>query len=234
MEKPTVVIENYEGKNNSPEKYQRYKEMGFYRNLNTVWITATRGVIPSRVVPSWMAVIGGFNAAMVRIFSERQEVGHAYNNAIVQILSNPQLANFPYILTVEEDNTPPHDGLLKLYESIQEYDGVSGLYWTKGEDGVPQIWGDPASPNTFSPQKPIPNTIQRCNGIAMGFSLYRTEIFRNPGFEFGAWFKTVSEGSGVMTQDLYFCKKATELGYKFAVDTRVKVGHLDPASGVIW
>ena len=234
MEKPAVIIENYEGKNNSPEKYKRFAEMGHYRNMNTVWITPTRGVVPARVIPSWMAMIGGFNCALVRIFSIRQEVGHAYNNAIVQMLSNPSLKDFPYILTVEEDNTPPQDGFIRLLEGIQEYDAVSGLYWTKGEDGVPQIWGDPASPNTFVPQKVIPNTLQRCNGIGMGFALWRTEMFKNPEFEFGNWFKTVGGKEGMMTQDLYFWQRAAKLGYKCAVDTRVKVGHLDVNTGVIW
>lgn len=232
-EKPIVLIDNIEGKNNTPEKYQRFKEMGHYRNLNTVWITPTRGMIPAQVIPSWMGMMTGFNSAMCRIFSIRQEVGHAYNNAIVQVLTNPQLSAFPYILTVEEDNTPPMDGFIKLLEGIQEYDAVSGLYWTKGEDGVPQIWGDPAIKNNFAPQKPIPGGLQRANGIGMGFALFRTEMFRNPGFEFGNWFKTLADEKGVMTQDLYFCKRAGELGYKFAVDTRVKVGHLD-SEGVIW
>jgi hypothetical protein len=234
MEKPTVIIANFEGLNNTPAKYERYREMGHYRPLNTVWVTPTRGVVPAEVIPSWMGLIGGFNAALVKIFSCRQEVGHAYNNAILQVLSNEVLSKFPYILTVEEDNTPPPDGLIKLLESIQEYDGVSGLYWCKGEDAVPHIWGDPAQPFTYAPQKVIPNTLQKCNGISMGFSLYRTEMFKNPGFEFGNWFKTVSSKEGAMTQDLYFCKRAAELGYKFAVDTRVKVGHLDVSTGIIW
>lgn len=233
MEKPLVVVEDYTGKNNTPEKYKRFKEMGHYRNLNTVWITPTRGMIPARVIPSWMSLIGGFNAALVKIFSIRQEVAHAYNNAIIQVLTHPQLKDFPYILTVEEDNTPPQDGFIKLLEGIQEYDAVSGLYWTKGEDGVPQIWGDPASPNTFTPQKPIPGTLQRTNGIGMGFALWRTEMFRDKGFEFGNWFVSMADERGAMTQDLYFCQKAGQLGYKFAVDTRVKVGHID-TDGVIW
>jgi hypothetical protein len=233
MEKPAIYIENYEGKNNTPEKYERFKQMGHYRNMNTVWLTPTRGLIPARVIPSWMGLVAGFNCAMVRIFIEKMEVGEAYNAGLVQILTNPFLRDFPYILTVEEDNTPPHDGFLKLLDGIQEYDAVSGLYWTKGEDGVPQIWGEPKSPNTYTPQKPIPNTLQRCNGIGMGFALWRTEMFKDSKFEFGHWFKTVGD-KGVMTQDLYFWQKASELGYKCAVDTRVKVGHYDHNSGIIW
>jgi hypothetical protein len=37
-----------------------------------------------------------------------------------------------------------------------------------------------------------------------------------------------------MTQDLYFFQKAREFGYKFACDSRVRVGHYDAASQLMW
>ena len=50
------------------------------------------------------------------------------------------------MLTVEQDNLPPQDGIMKLYESIEEgFDVVSGLYWTKGDAGQPMIYGDRTS-----------------------------------------------------------------------------------------
>jgi hypothetical protein len=228
--KPCIVVENWEGKHNTPERYQRYKDMGLYRNLSTVWFTPTRGTIAAKVVSCWMTLSAGFNQPLCRMFGIGQEVGEAYNNAIKEILANPFLAKFQYLLTVEEDNTPPPDGLLRLYESIQEYDWVSGLYWTKGPDGAPQIWGDPKAPGTYAPQPPFPETIQRCNGTGMGFTLFRLDMFRDPKFEQGAWFKT---GNG-MTQDLYFAKKAGELGYKCAVDTRCRVGHYSVEEDIVY
>lgn len=230
MGEPRIIIENWEGKNNTEERYKKYKELGLYRNLATIWVTPTRGKTLTKIAFNWMNVIGGFNQALVKFCVECMEVGAAYNFALKEIFANPQFKNFQYLFTVEEDNTVPPDALIKLYESIQEYDAVSGLYWLKGPDGVPQIWGDPLTKDNFVPQKPIPDTIQRCNGIGMGCALWRLDMFKNPGFTYGEWFKT---GNG-MTQDLYFCKNATALGYKFAVDTRVKVGHVDMESGDIW
>lgn len=228
-----IFIENYEGKHNNPERYEEWKKLGHYKNCSTIWVTPTRGTCATRVAFSWANVCGAPNHALVRMCIEGYEVGEAYNQAIIQILSSPQLSNFAYVLCVEEDNTPPPDGLLKLCDSIQKYDGVSGLYWLKGPDGCPQIWGNPEEPFTYAPQ-PIKETLQECNGLGMGFTLFRLEMFKNPGFQFGKWFKTMSDSSQVSTQDLYFCKRAKELGYKFAVDTRVKVGHLDLATGEIW
>jgi GT2 family glycosyltransferase len=52
------------------------------------------------------------------------------------------------------------------------------------------------------------------------------------------WFKTLQHfdnGSArVMTQDLYFCEKARKAGYRFAVDSRVKVGHFCPQTKIVW
>lgn len=229
-----IYIENYEGKSNTKERYEAWAELGLYRNLNTVWITPTRGTCGTRVAFSWMNVMGPPNAAVAKMCMEGFEVGKAYNEAITQILSSPQLSKFPYILTVEEDNTPSPDSLLKLYKNIDKYDAIGGLYWIKGEAGVPMIWGDPKSPGTFVPQVPIENAVQECNGLGMGWTLFRTDMFKNPGFEFGRWFQTIADKNQFATQDLYFFKRAQELGYKFAVDTSCKVGHYDASTGVIW
>jgi hypothetical protein len=228
---PQIIIENFEGKHNIPERYEAFKKMGAYRNMNTVCVIPTRGKMLTKVAMSWMNIAGGFNSAFPKVMIEACEVGAAYNYAITMILSNPGLAAYPYMLTLEEDNTPPPDGLHKLLESIQEYDAVSGLYWLKGPTGCPQIWGD-----QFVPQPPLINALQRCNGIGMGFALFRLDMFKNPGFTYGEWFKTAvtPEEGGPCTQDLYFWRKAKTLGFRCAVDTRVKVGHVDVESGDIW
>ncbi len=230
---PQIVIENWEGKNNSPSNWERYKALGLYRDLSTIWVTPTRGTMATKLAFNWMGLCAGFNQGLARMCVVGYEVGAAYNNAIKEILSNPALAKFKYMVTIEEDNSLPPDGLLKLYESIQNYDAVGGLYWTKGPGGVPMIWGD-ASTDTFVPQPPKPEAILPCNGLGMGFTLFKIEMFKHPGFVFGEWFKTVTDPGKVMTQDLYFFKKAKELGFKFAVDCRVRVGHYDINSDVVW
>lgn len=229
-----IYIESYDGKNNLPERYAAWQELGHYRDLSTVWITPTRGSMGTRVAFSWLHVMGGFNQPLCKICVEGYEVGKAYNEAVSLILSNPALSKFKFMLTVEEDNTVPPDGLLKLYESIQKFDVVGGLYWTKGEGGVPMIWGDPANPGTFIPQAPKKDSLQECNGVGMGVTLFRMDIFKNPGFVQGRWFETTGEIGNVKTQDLDFCMKASKMGYKFAVDTRVKCGHYEKETGIIW
>ncbi len=46
-------------------------------------------------------------------------------------------------------------------------------------------------------------------------------------------FKTMKGVGGVSTQDLSFWSKARKWGYRCAVNTGVKVGHMD-SNGMIW
>lgn len=215
----------------------RLLQSNTYKDLSTICIIPTRGLIHARVLQSWFGLILPMNQKFTRIFVTRTEIGEAYNNAILSILNHPELSQWKYVLTLEEDNLPPPDGLLKLYESIEKYDVVGGLYWTKGEIGQPMIYGDPnISPKNFIPRIPIPNTLQEANGLGMGFNLFKLDIFKNLEFP---WFKTVHEydpnkGVKLYTQDLFFYEKAGNYGYKFACDTRVKVGHFDYNTEIIW
>lgn len=208
-----------------------------YKDLATVCIIPTRGMIHYKVVQSWMSMMTPMNQKFIRIFVANMEVGEAYNAGIEMILGSSELAEWKYVLTLEEDNMPPPDGLLKLYEGIEKFDVVAGLYWTKGEGGQPMIYGDPAvMPKNFIPQVPKIDCLQQANGLGMGFNLYKLSIFRKME---KPWFKTVQQytpGKGIeaYTQDLKFFENAAKLGYKFACDTRVKVGHYDASTDIVW
>ena len=208
-----------------------------YKDLSTVWITVTRGMLHTKIVSSWMSLMRPMNQPFYGpIFIENEEVGQGYEKAFEMILDHPELSKWKYILTVEEDNIPPSDGLIKLYESIKNYDVVAGIYWTKGEAGQPMIYGNPSvMPRNFVPQLPLVDTIQHCNGLGMGFNLWKIDSFKNKLKDMPRpWFKTVQEQGKGFTQDLWFYNEAAKYGYKVACDTRVKVGHLDTQTGMVW
>lgn len=211
-----------------------------YKDLSTIAIIPTRGLIPARVVMSWMGMIPLMNQKFVRlppvIIGQGMEVGDAYNQMVELILTHPELSKYKFILTMEEDNIPPADGLHKLLETINEgpWAAVGGLYWTKGEGGQPMIYGDPkAVPVNFVPQIPEPDKVQECRGLGMGFTLFDMNLFRDPELPM-PWFKTLQSSQGTFTQDLYFFHNAAKLGYRFASDNRVRVGHYDHANDVVW
>lgn len=216
-----------------------------YKDLSTVCIVPTRGVISARVLQSWFSLMTPMNQKFIRMFMVGMEVGEAYSAAIEQILAHPELKKWPYILTLEEDNMPPPDGLMKLFESIEggvdgvKYDCVGGLYWTKGEAGQPMIYGNPNEhPRNFVPQLPVADAIQPANGLGMGFNLFRTKMFTDDRIP-KPWFKTIQEykpgqGASAGTQDLYFYGNAGKFGYRFACDNRVHVGHYDIKEDIVW
>jgi hypothetical protein len=209
-----------------------------YKDLSTIIIIPTRGLIHCKVVGSWWNLIMPMNQKCTRVFASGMEVGEAYNNMIEQILADPNLSNWKYILTMEEDNIPPPDGLIKLYENMDKYDVVGGLYWTKGEQGQPMIYGEGHDGDIhFRPQPPI-DEIQECDGLGMGFTLFKMDLFKDPKIQ-KPWFKTCQEwspqgGTKLMTQDLYFFDNIRKLGYRVACDTRVRVGHYDVQNDVVW
>ena len=235
MAEPQIIIGGDLGQHNadlsaSAERIRRGKA---YRDLSTVIVIPTRGSIPARVVENWMGLMMPMNQKVIRLFVSGMEVGEAYSAAVQLILDHPELSKWRYMLTLEEDNLPPADGLLRLYEHIDDYAALGGLYWTKGEGGQPMIYGDPKAILAFAPQVPQPERVQECNGLGMGFTLFRLDVFRDPRIP-RPWFKTVQEVGSQGTQDLYYFGNVRKAGYRVASDNRVKVGHLDPGTGIVW
>ncbi len=229
------------GIHNASDYATRLEKEKTYRDLSTVIVSPIVGGISARIVQSWQGIMRPMNQKVVGpMFMENMEVGEAYNQVIKMVLENPDLSKFKFLLTLEQDNAPPPDGLMKLYESIDDYDAVGGLYWTKGDTGQPMCYGNPAvMPMNFVPQIPAPDTIVPCNGLGMGFTLFRMEMFKDKRFEYGNWFKTKQEvvpgaGAQMYTQDLWFFQHAVEFGYKMACDARVRVGHYDAANQIMW
>lgn len=178
------------------------------------------------------------NNGVYRYLAEGMEVGDAYSRAIEQVLAHPDLNGWEYILTLEHDNTPPPDGILRLLAAMEahpEYACISGLYFTKGEGGCAQIWGDPKDPVlNYRPQVPKDGELMECCGTGMGFALWRISMFKDERIK-RPWFRTLaSREEGLGTQDLAFWSEARKYGYRCAVDCSVHVGHMDLATGFIW
>lgn len=234
---PQISLPNSEGYHNRKTDNSKLIQGNSYKDLSTICIIPSRGFVAIPVIQSWMSLMAPMNQKFFRIFVTKMEVADAYNKAIETILNDPELKNWKYILTMEDDNIPPADGLLKLYEGMDLFDVIGGLYWTKGEAGQPMIYGDPRDiVLNFRPQIPEIDSLQPCRGLGMGFTLFKLDVFKRLEFP---WFKTLQEvndqNAAVMyTQDLYFFEKIYYNGFKVACDTRVKVGHFDKETEIIW
>lgn len=200
---------------------------GSWKRQRIVVIMPAADRIAAKIVLSWLNLAFPPNNGVARILALGQEVGEAYSSAIEGILGHPELSGWEYILTVEHDNYPPPDGVLRLVAQMEahpELDAIGGLYFTKGPGGVAQIWGDVRDPVlNFRPQPPdAQGGLVECYGTGMGFTLFRLSMFKDKKLR-RPWFAT-KDG---FSQDLFFWHNARAFGHRSAIDCAVKVGHYD-------
>lgn len=218
-----------------------------YRDQSTFIIMPSREeFIHYRVSSGLYSMIAPMNQKRGVAIVTGHEVGVAYNTAVENILKDPELSKWQYIMTIETDNLVPADAHKRLLETIEagKWDAVGGLYFTKGDINMPMAYGDPARFEStgeleFTPRNVADavaaGQVMPVNGVAMGCTLWRTELFKAIP---APWFVTVDDivdgKPQGFTQDLYFCKRARMAGRRFAVDCRVKVGHLDLKTGEVY
>lgn len=237
--KPELVIQDFGGNHSLDieKTTARLIRGASWKKQRIIAIIPAGATIPAKVALTHWNLVFPPNQPVIRILAQGMEVGEAYSTAIEQILAHPELKEWEYILTLEHDNTPPTDGVVKLIEQMEahpEYSCIGGLYFTKGEGGVAQIWGDPKDPVlNFRPQMPAEGKLVECCGTGMGFNLWRLAMFKDEKLR-KPWFKTIAGAEGVGTQDLYFAGDARKHGYRFAVDCSVKVGHFDSQTEICW
>jgi hypothetical protein len=204
-------------------------------------------MIHHKVVAAWQGLLPLMNQKRAILFATGHEVGVAYESLLANVLANSELSKWKYVLTLEDDNLPPPDAHVRLIETIEwgGYDAVSGIYFTKGPYNMPMAYGDPAEYARtgvldFRPRD-VRTALDRghvmqVNGIAMGCALWRMDLFRSMP---PPWFVTVNDvipekGAVCFTQDLAACERFARAGKRFAVDMRVRVGHLDVNDGTVY
>jgi hypothetical protein len=216
---------------------QRIIKGGSWKKQRIVSLIPASEMIPTKVYLSHCGLMFPPNQSVHRMAAIGMEVGLAFSDSIASILEHPELGSWEYLLTIEHDNIPPADGVLKLLKRMEdhpEFSCVGGLYWTKGISGMPQIWGDPKDPVlNFRPQPPVSGQLVECCGTGMGFNLWRMSMFKDPKLR-RPWFKTIAGNEGIGTQDLYFWGDARKHGYRCAIDCDVLVGHYDHNTDTTW
>lgn len=237
--KAQLVAQDFAGVHNCAPDATRARLLrgASWKKQRIIQIMPAADLIPAKVALSHCNLIFPPNNGVYRMLALGMEVGDAYSQAIEQILLHGDLSTWEYILTLEHDNMPPNDGVLTLCAQLDqhpEFACIGGLYFTKGEGGVAQIWGDISDPIVnYRPQIPRENQLMECYGTGMGFNLWRLSMFKDRRLA-RPWFKTRAGKDGVGTQDLAFWADARKYGYRCAVDCAVRVGHYDHAQDIVW
>jgi len=242
MTKAELMVQDFSGAHNGDLGKTRARLMkgGSWKRQRIIVVLPSDTMIAAKVALSHWNLAFPPNNGVCRILAQGMEVGDAYSQGIAGILAHPELSQWEYVLTIESDNMPPPDGVIRLLDRMEEHPEfacIGGLYFTKGEGGVAQIWGDPKDPIVnFRPQPPDPaGGLIECCGTGMGFNLFRLPTFKDERIP-RPWFRTMrgNGGAGVGTQDLVFWGEARKYGYRCAIDCSVRVGHFDCASETVW
>lgn len=237
MTQPQIVGYDPGFHNTNEKTILRLVSEGAYRDQSCVVIIPALNTVATKAASSWWNLIFPPNQKVVKLFAQDMEVGEAYSQTIQMVLDHPELSKYKYIVTIEADNVVPPDGVLKMIRQMDahpEYACIGGLYFTRGEGGCPQLWGDPADPVlNFRPQVPRPGELQEVCGTGMGANCWRISMFKDEKIK-KPWFRTLAGPEGVGTQDLAFWTEARKHGYRCAIDNSILVGHVDMQTGFVW
>lgn len=236
--KPQLVMDMVGFHNRDPKASQaRLIKGNSWKHQRIVVILPAGAMIPTKAMLAMWNLAFPPNNGVLKVIGQGMEVGDSYSQALEFVLGHPDLSKWEYVLTIEHDNVPPSDGVLQLLERMEahpEFACIGGLYFTKFEGGVAQIWGDINDPvQNYRPQPPRVGELVECWGTGMGFNLWRMSMFRDPRLP-RPLFRTKADKTGVGTQDLVFWGEARKLGYRCAIDCRCLVGHLDPDTDMVW
>lgn len=131
-----------------------------------------------------------------------------------------------YLFMVDDDMMAPFDLFYTLVR--HDRDIVSALAFTRNPPYQPVIYSvkdgwDPASRSRYYTNQPVLNytrdSLVQCDAVGFGAVLIKTELFKNMP---KPWFMS----SAATGEDILFCCKAKEAGYKVFCDTTAKLGHL--------
>lgn len=132
-----------------------------------------------------------------------------------------------YVLWLDSDMTFMPDTLQRMHQMMaeQDLDILSGLYFRRVRPFSPVLFDKlicDGEDKGFTEFDEIPPALFEVGGIGFGCVLMKTGVFLDVQGKFGAMF-TPLNGFG---EDLSFCWRARECGYKIYVDPTLACGHV--------
>lgn len=139
--------------------------------------------------------------------------------------------HFTHVLFLDADMVWPSDVLLTMLRHAAEPRLIaSGLYVTKAEPFAPVAMGDRfqkegSQVNQFHHANEYGTELVDVDVVGMGCCLIPLDVFDAIGPR--PWFEYQNDDHGwpLVTEDVPFCLKAKEAGYRVALDPTVKCGH---------
>lgn len=185
------------------------------------------------VAPEWAIALQSLNYPANMNLSISALKGVETGEARCRIAQHALDIGAKYIFFLDDDVAPPYFAVRRLIYDLEQADPefmvAGGIYANKHSY--------PAEPMVFQEDGEGPfwrwkvGELFECGSIGTGCMVIKTEVFKHLA---EPWFATINEcdeASDVrkfeMTDDLYFCKKVREAGFKLLADGGVLCIHWD-------
>lgn len=147
----------------------------------------------------------------------------ARNNFAKQALST----NADYVLFLDSDMVFPIDVMKRLHKHMEDgKDIVTGLYFRRRPPFTPVLFKELAIKDGEAIHEDYPdypkNSVFEVAGCGFGCVMLKREVLEAVALETGNWF----EPTNGLGEDLAFCVRAKEAGYKIWCDSEIKCGHV--------
>jgi GT2 family glycosyltransferase len=187
------------------------------------------------IAPEWAISLATQNyplaCNLTYITLKGMEVGEARNHIAEEAIAK----HAKYLWFIDDDVAVPTLAIRKLiYELEQNPEAmvIGGIYCSKTEPPEPVVFQGKGQ-GAFWQWKL--GDVFECDGIGTGCMLIKTELFAKLE---KPWFKTIDEActdpaqfKNQQTDDLYFCDKVIDAGYKILAHGGVQCLHWDASTG---
>ena len=128
-----------------------------------------------------------------------------------------------YTMWFDSDMIFQPDTMLKLLEHKDEGGIISGVYFRRSPPYTPVVFAKcNVRERSWADLEEMPTELSEVEGVGFGCVLVGTDVLMSIASKQWRWFEPL-KGFG---EDLSFCWRARECGYKILLDPRVKCGHV--------
>lgn len=134
---------------------------------------------------------------------------------------------YDYVMWFDSDMVFKPDTMERLYKTLTEndYDIVTGIYYRRIPPYTPTLFDRldmEGSVCWWSEFKDIPEEVFEVGGCGFGCVFMKTDVFLDVQGKFGNMFAPIANNG----EDIAFCWRARECGYKIYCDPSVECGHV--------
>ena len=132
-----------------------------------------------------------------------------------------------YVLWLDSDMIFSPDTFKRLLKHMDKYDIVSGLYYRRVMPYTPVVFDDLTIDDkgchwTDYADKEVPKEVFEVGGCGFGCVFMKADVFMDVQARFGNMFAPI----GNVGEDLSFCWRARECGFRIYCDPTITLGHV--------